>query len=316
MNALNSLPMMIDDMAQIKNQDDDFSGLVYKWCAGHGRDRSNVTLGLNKQTAWQNCILTNAERSLVTETMQAGAVNRIIDIEIGNDPIFGDDGNQVANVLRKNYGFAGRDFVETVRILGDEEIRTRQKKYYDMIKDRAKELSEPKEEKQIIPMSILLAADELAEEFLFKDGVRMDFEECFHLLKGFGEVSEHKRAYNYICDEIAVNSFRFNYDPDRPTQVWGERKKVGKDTEILVIGTIFTKLMREGGFQDKAFLAWAQKNNLLGKTDFGRYKRKARVEGVDDPMWCVPLLIKYDEEFENGDFISVSEDQQAELPFS
>lgn len=315
MNALNSLPMMIDDMAQIKNQDDDFSGLVYKWCAGHGRDRSNVTLGLNKQTAWQNCILTNAERSLVTETMQAGAVNRIIDIEIGNDPIFGDDGNQVANVLRKNYGFAGRDFVETVRILGDEEIRARQKKYYDMIKDRAKELSEPKEEKQIIPMSILLAADELAEEFLFKDGVRMDFDECFHLLKGFGEVSEHKRAYNYICDEIAVNSFRFNYDPDRPTQVWGERRKVGKDTEYLIIGTVFTKLMREGGFQDKAFLSWAQKNNLLGKTSKGRYQRSARIEGADDAVRCVPLLIKYDEEFENTDFISVSDDEIKDLPF-
>ena len=315
MNALNSLPMMIDDMAQIKNQDDDFSGLVYKWCAGHGKDRSNVTLGLNKQTAWQNCILTNAERSLVTETMQAGAVNRIIDVEIGNDPIFGDEGNQVANILRKNYGFAGRDFVETIRIFGDEEIRVRQKKYYDAIKERAKELGEPKEEKQIIPMSILLTADELAEEFLFKDGVRMDFDECFRLLKGFGEVSEHKRAYNYICDEIAVNSFRFNYDDERPTQVWGERNKVGKDTEVLIIGTVFTKLMRDGGFQDKAFLAWAQKNNLLGKTSGGRFKRRARISGVEDPTWCVPLLIKYDEEFEDADFMQATDADMKELPF-
>lgn len=315
MNALNSLPMMIDDMAQIKNQDDDFSGLVYKWCAGHGKDRSNVTLGLNKQTAWQNCILTNAERSLVTETMQAGAVNRIIDVEIGDEPIFGDEGNQVANLLRKNYGFAGRDFIETVRVLGDEEIRSRQKKYYDAIKDRSKELGEPKEEKQIIPMSILLAADELAEEFLFRDGIRMDFEECFHLMKGVGEVSEHKRAYNYICDEIAVNSFRFNYDPDRPAQLWGERTKDGKDAEVLIIGTIFNKLMKDGGFQDKAFLAWAKKNNLLGKTSEGRFKRKVRITGIDDPVWCVPLLIKYDEEFESGDFMHVSEDDIKELPF-
>ena len=315
MNALNSLPMMIDDMAQIKNQDDDFSGLVYKWCAGHGKDRSNVTLGLNKQTAWQNCILTNAERSLVTETMQAGAVNRIIDVEIGDEPIFGDEGNAVSNLLRKNYGFAGREFVETLLVLGDEEIRARQKKYYDKLKDMAKELGEPKEEKQIIPMSILLTADELSEEFIFKDGIRMDIDECFHLMKGVGEVSEHKRAYNYLCDEIAVNSFRFNYDPDRPTQLWGERMKVEKDTEILIIGTVFTKIMRDGGFQDKAFLAWAKKNNLLGKTPEGRFKRKARITGIDDPAWCVPLLIKYDEEFENADFMQVSDSDMKALPF-
>lgn len=314
MNALNSLPMLIDDMAQIKNQDDDFSGLVYKWCAGHGKDRSNVELGLNKQTAWQNCILTNAERSLVTETMQAGAVNRIIDVEIGDTPIFGDNGPEIANILRHNYGFCGKEFIDAIQMMGEEDVRAMQKQYYDRLKEYAKE-HEPKEEKQVLPMSILLTADELAERFIFQDGVRLNFEECFNLLKGVGEVSEHKRAYNYICDEIAVNSFRFNYDPEKPMQVWGERHKVGKDTEYLIIGNIFTKIMHEGGFQDKAFLSWAKKNNLLGETEKGRLKRMARVEGVEEPVRCVPLLIKYDEEFENADFVSVSEEEEKKLPF-
>ena len=312
MNALNSLPMMIDDMAQIKNQDDDFSGLVYKWCAGHGKDRSNVTLGLNKQTAWQNCILTNAERSLVTETMQAGAVNRIIDVEIEGS-IFGDRGNEVANVLRKNYGFIGPEWVEALQLIGEDSVRARQKHFYDKIKEATKE--EPKEEKQIIPLSILLAADELSEELIFRDGARLDFDKCVGLLKGVGEVSEHKRAYNYICDEVAVNSFRFNYDPERPTQVWGERRELEDCTEILIIGTVFTKLMREGGFQDKAFLAWAKKNNLLGKTEAGRSQRMARIEGVSDSVRCVPLLIKNEEEDITEGFMRIPEDEQLQLPF-
>lgn len=314
LNALNSLPMLIDDMAQIKNQEDDFSGLVYKWCAGRGRDRSNTSLGLNKQTAWRNCILTNAERSLVTETMQAGAVNRIIDVEIGDEPIFGDRGNEVATILRNNYGFVGRDFVETIRLIGNDAVGAYQKKYYDMLKAASKE-KEAKEEKQILPMSILLAADEIAEQFIFKDGIRLDFNECFDLLKCIGEVSEHKRAYNYIIDTIAMNSFRFEYDCDRPTQMWGERNTVGKDAEYLIIGAVFTKLMKDGGFQDKAFLSWAKKNNLLGETEKGRFKRMARVEGVKDPIRCVPLLIKYDEEFESTDFASVSDEEIKNLPF-
>ena len=314
LNALNSLPMLIDDMAQIKNQEDDFSGLVYKWCAGRGRDRSNTSLGLNKQTAWQNCILTNAERSLVTETMQAGAVNRIIDVEIGDEPIFGDRGNEVATTLRNNYGHIGREFVGTIQMIGAEAVRECQKKYYDMLKEASRE-KEAKEEKQILPMSILLAADELSEKFIFKDGVRLDFEQCFNLLKGVGEVSEHKRAYNYILDTVAMNTFRFNYDPDRPTQVWGERRTVGKDAEYLIIGTVFTKLMKEGGFQDKAFLSWAKKNNLLGETERGRFQRMARVKGVDDSVRCVPLLIKHNEELEDTDFMSVSENDLKELPF-
>ena len=315
MNALNSLPMLIDDMAQIKNQDDDFSGLVYKWCAGHGKDRSNVSLGLNKQTAWQNCILTNAERSLVTETMQAGAVNRIIDIEIGNAPIFGDNGPEIANILRHNYGFCGQEFVEAIQMIGDEEVRIMQKGYYDKLKDFAKE-HEAKEEKQVLPMSILLTADELAERFIFRDGIRLDFEQCYALLKGVGEVSEHKRAYNYIMDVVAMNSFRFKYDEERPTQIWGERVECDDHTEIRIIGTRFTEIMREGGFQDKAFLAWAKKNCLLGRTTEGRNKVKCRIDGVDDPIWAVPLIVNEDESGENGDFSSVSADDEKELPWN
>ena len=315
LNALNSLPMLIDDMAQIKNQEDDFSGLVYKWCAGRGRDRSNTSLGLNKQTAWQNCILTNAERSLVTETMQAGAVNRIIDVEIGDTPIFGDRGNEVATALRNNYGHIGREFVECIQLIGPDAVRERQKKFYEALKEASRE-REAKEEKQILPMSILLAADELSEELIFKDGVRLDFDECFNLLKGVGEVSEHKRAYNYIMDTVASNSFRFDYDPDRPTQIWGERFQDGNKVEIRIIGSKFTEIMKSAGFQDKAFLAWAKKNNLLGETDPGRFKKKRRVNGCSDPIWIVPLLVKPDESTEDADFISVSGDIEEELPWN
>lgn len=315
MNALNSLPMLIDDMAQIKNQDDDFSALVYKWCAGHGKDRSNVELGLNKQTAWQNCILTNAERSLVTETMQAGAVNRIIDVEIGDAPIFGDEGPEIANTLRHNYGFCGKEFIDAIQLMGEDSIRAIQKKYYDQIKEYARE-HEPKEEKQVLPMSILLTADELAEKFIFEDGVRLDFEQCYNLLKSVGEVSEHKRAYNYIMDTVAMNSFRFNYDPDHPMQVWGERVEKDGKVVIYIIGSKFTELMRAAGFQDKAFLAWAQKNNLLAKTAKGRFKYYTRIDGCDDPAWVVPLIVKQEKMDEDDEFMSIPDDLEKDMPWS
>lgn len=292
LNALNSLPMMIDDMAQIKNQEDDFSGLVYKWCAGRGRDRSNLTLGLNKQTSWQNCILTNAERSLVTETMQAGAVNRIIDVEMGDTPIFGENGSEIANILRHNYGFAGREFVATLQLIGDKAIRDIQKSYLDKLKDFAKK-HEAKEEKQLIPMSILLAADQLSEEYIFKDGIRLDFEKCFNLLKNLGEVSEHKRAYNYLMDMIASNySLHFEYDVERPQALWG----VIEDGYAVIIGSVFNKLMKDAGFQDKAFLAWAAKQKLLKTNGDGRYKKKKRIGSSEVPPWCIFLKVESDDD--------------------
>lgn len=75
-NFLNNFPVMIDDMSQLKNKfDDDFSSLVYFLCSGKGKERSNVNLGINATNSWRNVFLTNNEHSLVTETMQGGAVN-------------------------------------------------------------------------------------------------------------------------------------------------------------------------------------------------------------------------------------------------
>lgn len=290
LNALNSLPMMIDDMAQIKNQEDDFSGLVYKWCAGHGKDRSNVTLGLNKQTSWQNCILTNAERSLVTETMQGGAVNRIIDVEMGDEPIFGDDGPEIANILRHNYGFCGRQFVTMVQLLGDEKVREIQKKYLDLIKDYTKK-HEAKEEKQIIPMSILMTADEISEEYIFKDGVRLDFEKCVGLLKSLGEVSEHKRAYNYIVETVEMNRELHFESSDKVSTRWGTIE----DGYAIIIATVFSELMKKGNFQDKAFLSWARKNDLIVASK-DRMKKQKKFDATGTPVWCIWLKLPTEEE--------------------
>ena len=285
LNVLNSLPMTLDDMAQVKNQyDEDFSQLIYRWCAGKGRDRSNINLGLNKLTSWHNCILTNAEHSLVTETMQGGAINRIIDIEMGDGYLF-PNGNEVADILRHNYGWCGREFVDQVQLLGFEAIREIQKGYMDKIQEYAKKIGVEKEEKQILPMSIILTADEISETYLFKDGVRLDFEECCGLLKNRGEVSEHKRAYQYIRETVVANSFRFDNDPDKNVEQWGTYSS--DDRYVYIIGNRFDKIMKEAGFQTKAFLSWARKMKIV-KTDLnGNAKVQTKIGGKN--VRCVQM---------------------------
>lgn len=296
LDVLNSLPMTLDDMAQIKNQyDEDFSALVYRWCAGKGRDRSNKNLGLNKLTSWHNCILTNAEHSLVTETMQGGAINRIIDIEMGDGYIF-PNGQEVADTLRHNYGYCGREFVEQIQLMGFEEVRRIQREYSDKIQQYAKDKGVEKEEKQILPMSIILTADEIAEKYLFKDGIRLDFEECCELLKNRGEVSEHKRAYQYVKETIVANMYRFNgNDDDERTEQWGIFRP--KDTHATIIGKYFDRIMKEAGFQTKAFLSWAKKNNLVKTDPSGNPKVVTKINGC--PVRCVLLdMNAEDAEFE------------------
>ncbi len=308
LNVLNSLPMTLDDMAQVKNQyDEDFSQLIYRWCAGKGKDRSNKDLGLNAMTTWHNCILTNAEHSLITETMQGGAINRIIDVEMGDGYIF-PDGNKVADLLRHNYGFCGREFVEQVQLMGFEKVREIQKKYVDKIQEYAKSKEVEKEEKQILPMSIILTADEIAEEFLFKDGVRLDFPTCCDLLKNRGEVSEHERAYQYLKETIASNMFRFIADDEDRVEQWGSIE----DGYVYIIGNRFDKIMHEAGFQSKAFLSFAKKRNFIKTEKNGNLKIQKKFGKLN--IRCVALKITGEND-ENDEFISIPDDM-GDLPFS
>ena len=276
LNVLNSLPMTLDDMAQIKNQyDEDFSELVYRWCAGKGKDRSNVNLGLNKMTTWHNCILTNAEHSLISETMQGGAINRIIDIEMGDGYIF-PNGNEIADFVRNNYGWCGREFVEQVQIMGFEEVREIQRQYVGKIKEFAQTQDVEKEEKQILPMSIILTADEIAEKYLFKDGVRLNIAECCDLLKNRGEVSEHMRAYHFIKETIAGNVFRFENAPDKNVEQWGT---IIDSKWAAIISKQFERIMKEAGFNTKAFLSWARKNHIVRIDTQGKATIPQRING-------------------------------------
>lgn len=310
LNILNSLPMTLDDMAQVKNQyDEDFSQLIYRWCAGKGRDRSNASLGLNKLTSWRNCTITNGERSLVDESTQGGAVNRVIDIEASGEVLFsGEDGNRVAKLLKENYGYAGEDFIKIITQDGYiNSINQLVNEYFSKIKECAKAQGVEKEDKQIMPMALILAADEIIEKELFKDGIRLDLEKCCSYLKNKGEVSEHKRAYEYIQDVLVTQHFHFleneSVVPTGNTEVYG----VWLDSNrVAIIGNSFDKIMKDGNFQSRAFLSWASKEGIIECDASGNKKIQKKILGNN--RRCVILRTEESaENLENTDF--------SDLPF-
>lgn len=311
LDFLNNLPMLIDDMAQLKNKyDGDFSELVYMLCSGKGKDRANVTMGLNKATTWRNVILTNGEHSLVTETMQGGAINRIVDVRMEEGYIF-ENGNQVVETIKNNYGFAGRMFIDVIGQIGIDKIKTIQQDFLKKISDRATELEIEKEEKQSLPMSILLTADKIATDYIFDDGVYLDINCCVDLLKNKGEVSENERAYEFILSEVAINISKFK--PDKHTgeykgDIWGSIES----GYMIILNNAFGRICEKGNFSSKSFLSWADKQNLL-QTDKGRLTKKKRIAGANS--WCIFLRMQDDTVDAEG-FMKIPDEIQEELPFN
>lgn len=310
LDFLNNFPMLIDDMAQLKDKySGDFSELVYMLCSGKGKDRANATMGLNKSTVWRNVILTNGEHSMVTETMQGGAINRIIDVEMEEGYIF-ENGNAVVETIKQNYGFCGRKFIDAINEIGMERVKEFQQEFLANIINRAKELGVEKEEKQSLPMSILLTADKIATDYIFEDGQYLDFNYCVDLLKNKGEVSENERAYEFIMSEVAINMNKFK--PDIMGEYKGEIWGAIEDGYVIILNNIFNRICEKGNFSSKSFLSWANKQGYI-QADKGRNAKKKRLAG--SISWCVFLKIQDDSVDVDG-FMKISEEMQGELPFN
>lgn len=299
-NFLNNFPVLIDDMSQIKGKfDDDFSALVYFLCSGKGKERSNINLGINATNSWRNVFLTNNEHSLVTETMQGGAVNRIIDVEMEDGYVF-ENGNQVVETIKKNYGYAGEEFIELIKEIGIEEISKIQKEFQQRIVDKAASLGIEKEEKQVLPMSIILTADKLATDNLFKDGEYLDFDICFELLKDKDAVSENQRAYEFIISEVGIHKNNFIVPGEHGSdyrEIWGRI-----DTEYVAINNnIFNEICKKANASGRTFLSWAKRKNLLKLSKDGKGTHPIRLNGTLQRCVFLKLPDDSDEFFEVED---------------
>lgn len=109
---LNHLPLIVDELQLARDGRGKLNFDVYALAEGVGRTRGNKNGGVDQTPTWQNCILTSGETPITGASSGAGAVNRVIEIECRTAHRIIEDGHATAGVLRKNYGFAGREFVE------------------------------------------------------------------------------------------------------------------------------------------------------------------------------------------------------------
>lgn len=299
-DLLNHLPLILDDTSK-KNRkiEDNFEGLVYDLCSGKGKTRSNKDLGLNRESHWKNCILTNGERPLSAYVTQGGAINRILEIECGQK-VFEDPGH-TAEFVKRNYGHAGREFVDAVKSIGIDAIRKIQQGFLELLAD------DEKMQKQSLSLSIILTADKLVTDYLFKDRQYISLEEAKAVLVDRDELSDNERCYQFLMDKVAMNPARFDTDNEN-VEKWG----VIKDGYALFYVTAFTGICKDGGFSRASFLAWANRKGML-ETDQSRTDKLKSVRGRK--VRCV--VLKLNDGTDKDGFMKIDEeDGQVELPFN
>lgn len=257
---VNSMPLIMDEL-QIINDRKTFDNIVYMLTEGVGKTRGQKQGGLRKSGTWQNCMITTGEKPILCDNSGGGAVNRVIQIECKDIKLFA-DAPAVASFLKQNYGFAGREFIEKLSDCDNiKYARDLQKCIFELIS------SGETTEKQAMAASIILTADQLIEEWLFKDGQKLKLDDITPFLSTKKEVSANERALDFLYDFVAINTSKFITSHSVSTialnekmpEIWG----VMDDKYTYIIKSQFDKIMSNEGYNSTAFLSWAKQYGVI-----------------------------------------------------
>ena len=260
---LNSLPMLVDELQLARDARGKTQFNIYSLAQGVGRTRGNKSGGVDRTPTWSNCILTTGESPLTNTSDGAGAMNRVIDIECKASEVVITDGMRISASLKKHYGYAGRAFVSG---LSGEGVLDQARYLYQEV---FRALSEnDTTEKQAMAAAVILTADALATQWIFKDETPLTVSEISEFLQSKAAVSAGERGYRYMCDWVAQNVNRFL--PYAETgDVYGVIEpevigalKTGYDS-AFIINSRFRQTAEEAGFSSAALLSYLKQSNLI-----------------------------------------------------
>lgn len=258
-DMLNNFPMILDDSKNASQYiRDNYETLIYNLCSGKGKGRSNKDLGAAKENTWSNVTICNGENPISEFADSGGAINRIIEIECCED-IY-ENPAEINSAIMKNYGFAGRVFVQSIKDIDSDELKEMKAE----IEKKFDEFNFPA--KQVMAISTLLLADKLATEFIFKDGRALTVEDVVDIPTRKKDVSEGQRCYEFILESLS--SYGQHFDAQFSCDQWGflENPDENGDRYVYFYPKMFENLLKNNGFSRKAFSAWAINRDLIKHT--------------------------------------------------
>ena len=280
---LNQLPMCIDELQLTKTGRGQSSFDVYQLAEGVGRTRGKKTGGVEKVPEWDCCFLTTGEDPLIGAASGGGAVNRVIEIECSSDFKVIEDAPRIANELKNNFGWAGRIFVE--KLYESEAVLDQVRELYQ---DVLRELNDGATEKQAMAAAVIVLADMLATEWIFKDGQELQPEDLKKFLASAEAVSSGQRAHRWLLDWVDENQNRFYHDGFTPTgNVYG----MWDDMCVYINPKVCREALDEAGFNYTATMSWLRDNGEIATNDPTRFTKTKRLPDgtVTSKIWLYRL---------------------------
>ena len=244
----------------------DLESLVMDLCNGTEKGRLNKNSQAREVKVWYNNFLFTSNDKLVKENAGEQVYNRVIDLEIGEKII--NNGQDIAKVVKENYGFAGREYIKYIQKVGFDAIFERFKTIYNEILSKTKAT-----DKQASSLASILLANQLANECIFNDDYILQVEDIIEYVNDKDEIKTCMKAMEYIISVISAN--RSKFQENYYGECWGKIKEgfSGNDKvfRFMFNAQILQRELLKGGYEfDTVKKEWAD-IGFLEKNSVGRF---------------------------------------------
>lgn len=275
---LYNIPFAADELQQIKTKWDNYDNLVMYLCEGIDRGRAKARGGVEETKVWKNSFIFTGEEPITKADSGGGVKNRVIEIEVSEQII--KDGNLTANIVKDNYGFAGKRFIEYIQTLNIEDLKN---EYRSIFKDILENVDTT--EKRAMSMALIILGDKLACECIFKDKKPLEIDDIRKYLTSNKSVDIGRRSYDWVLNWIAENQVRFTPE-DNNGALWG---KIEKDFVMVNKKVLEENLVKNNYDYTAVTKAW-DKYGLVGKNTQGKFIHQTKVFNIKASYIKVLLL--------------------------
>ena len=265
---LYNIPFCADELQQIKTNWGTYDALIMYLTEGIDRGRAKAKGGVEQTKTWRNSFIFTGEEPITKAVSGGGVKNRVIEIECDRKII--QDGNYTANLVKANYGFAGKKFVEYIEQIIQADAECIKREYKQLFKDIIDTTDTT--DKQALSMALILLADRLACDCIFEDEP-LEIEQIKQYVVPESAVRVEERAYSEVVSLISRNKNKFD---DCANDIWGKIQ----DDIVMVNKQVLEQELNKLGFDFNSIKkGWAKRNYIL-KNTAGRYIHQTRVYGI------------------------------------
>ena len=247
----------------------DLESLVMDLCNGTEKGRLNKNSQAREVKVWFNNFLFTSNDRLVKENAGEQVYNRVIDLEIGEKIIT--NGQDIARIIKENYGFAGREYIKYIQSVGFDTIFSRFKGILDKILS-----STNATDKQASSLASILLANELSNECIFKDDYILQVEDIEEYINDKNDIKTSMKAKEYIKDIININAKRF--EDNNFSECWGKFKEINPGYFVCYINAqVLYRELKKGGFEFETVKKEWDEMGFLQKNSAGRYLHQTTI---------------------------------------